>query len=601
MVPDIAVRALQHYFGYREFRPAQCEVVKTLLRGEDCMAIMPTGAGKSICFQVPALLHKGITLVFTPLISLMKDQVDGLLLQNLPAAFLNSSLSADDFGRRVRDLQRGEIKLLYLAPERLDALWFRKILLELPVSQIIIDEAHCVSQWGHDFRPSYRKIAPFIEEFKKKPIVGAFTATATEEVEEDIKRLLHLQSSKVFITGFDRPNLSFHVEHVANKLSYIIRYIEAHKEECGIIYCATRKEVEHVYQELLKVNIKVGYYHAGLDDEIRKKHQEDFIFDRVSVMVATNAFGMGIDKSNVRYILHYQMPRNMESYYQEAGRAGRDGNEGECILLYNGQDVRIQKFLIDRSDYEPHRRDIELQRLQKMIDYCFTGGCLRSYILQYFGEIPPSNFCKNCSSCLRKGEEKNITKEAKAVFRAIAVTEERYGATMITSLLVGVENERIRYYGYHRLPEFGALRDLTEKEIKDLIRMLIATGYIESSSGKYPTLSLMPAADDVLQGMAEVTQIMPRVVEGQKKTSALKKSGKREKGLFIYLREHRKRLAQEEGVPPYLIFSDTVLIDMVEQRPKTLADFYSLKGVGQVKLEKYGMSFLKAISDYKEK
>lgn len=591
---ETAKNALQHYFGYKSFRPHQKAVVECLLRGEDCLAIMPTGAGKSICFQIPALVGDGITLVFTPLISLMKDQVDGLQLQNVPATYLNSSVTGDEFGRRVNAVQNGRIKLLYLAPERLENEWFYNLLLTLPIRQVIIDEAHCVSQWGHDFRIAYQRIAPFIAALPHKPIVGAFTATATEEVRRDMRNLLGLHKETVFVTSFDRPNLQFAVARAEDKMAYLLQYVMAHKEESGIIYCATRKDVERVYSHLVKSGIRAGCYHGGLDDELRKEQQELFIYDKVQIMVATNAFGMGIDKSNVRYILHYQMPRNMEGYYQEAGRAGRDGGPGECILLYSGRDVLIHKFLIERAQLSPERQERELVRLNQMVNYCFTQDCLRSYILTYFGEKTQNSKCMNCSNCLGKHEDRNLTAEAKMVFRAVEVTGERYGMTFIADFLAGKENERIRRFGYDNLPAFGRLQHWDSKDIKQLIRLLTDSGYIHSSGGKYPVLSLQPAARQVLRGVAEVTQRVR--VEAPKKIE--KTRG--EQSLFAHLRAHRKSLARAEGVPPYLIFSDTVLIDMAALKPRTLADFYKLKGVGEVKLEKYGLSFLKAIAAYKE-
>lgn len=601
MLPDIALRALRHYFGYNSFRPAQERVVEALIAGEDCVAIMPTGAGKSICFQVPALLRKGITLVFTPLISLMKDQVDGLMVQNIPATFLNSSLTNEEFGQRLHEVRAGKVKLLYLAPERLEVEWFRTLLQEMPVAQVIIDEAHCVSQWGHDFRPSYKLIGPFIKTLPHKPIVGAFTATATEEVERDIKQLLGLEEATVFAAGFDRPNLRFSVMRDVKKDDYVLDYVLGHKEDSGVIYCATRKDVEKVYQLLVKAGVKAGYYHGGLADQTRKEQQERYSFDAIQVMVATNAFGMGIDKSNVRYILHYQMPRNMEGYYQEAGRAGRDGGPGECILLYSGRDVMIHKFLIDQGKHAPEQRSLELKRLQQMVDYCFTTECLRAYILKYFGEVPQKKKCHNCSSCLNTSIVRTITGEAKDVFRAISATEERYGIGFIASFLVGAETDRMRFHGYHRLAEFGRLASWSEKDVKELIRLLMADGYIESSGGKYPILSLTPLARDVLEGLRDVQQALPSVAPTTAKARPRARvSSRKGSGLFEHLRKHRKELADKEKVAPFLIFPDTVLIDMVAAKPTTLADLYELKGVGAVKLEKYGLSFLKALSEYKE-
>ncbi len=597
MTEKYALQVLQKYFGYSSFRPGQEQVVQALLTGQDSLSIMPTGAGKSICFQVPALVRRGMTLVFTPLISLMKDQVDGLLLQHIPATYINSTLSPDEFKQRLAYIREGQIKLLYLAPERLESDWFCQLLRELPIGQVVIDEAHCVSQWGHDFRPAYKLIAPFLKTLPRKPVVGAFTATATIAVEEDMKRLLGLETAKLFITGFDRPNLAFRVMHMSNRLDFIHDYVHQHAEENGVIYCATRKDVETVYQSLIKSGVKAGYYHAGLSDDLRREQQNLYAYDKVSVMVATNAFGMGIDKSNVRYVLHYQMPRNMESYYQEAGRAGRDGGESECILLYNGRDVMIHKYLIEQSIEEPQRRQVELDRLQKMIDYCFCATCLRKYILRYFGEEVPWETCGHCSSCQDKVGKVNLTREAKYIFRAIRATEERYGTSMIADIVGGVQTDRIHRFKYDALPMFGSLAKLDEKEIKGLIRQLVASGFIHSTTGKYPILGLTAAAEDVLDGLKEIEQIRPTVARAPKR----KMAKQRPSGLFEHLRNHRKLIAEKVGVPPYLIFPDTVLIDMVTKKPKTLADLYEIKGIGEVKLRNYGLSFLQAISEYKER
>lgn len=602
---DRALQLLQTYFGYTSFRPAQEAPVNSLLKNEDVVAIMPTGAGKSICFQIPALCKSGLTVVFSPLISLMKDQVDGLVDQNIPAALINSTLTQTEFNKTMYDVRSGNIKLLYIAPERLGSNFFCNVLRSMPISQVIVDEAHCISQWGHDFRPSYRLIGDWLASLPKRPVVGAFTATATKAVENDIKKLLGLDHANVYVTGFDRPNLSFSVVRTPKRMDYVVDYVRRHSHENGIIYCSTRKDVERVYDNLTRAGIQTGYYHAGLSDEMRKDMQNKYAFDRLQVMVATNAFGMGIDKSNVRYVLHYQMPRNMESYYQEAGRAGRDGAPAECILLYSGQDVRVHKYLIEQGHLEPQREQVELRKLQFMIDYCFCSTCLRKYMLAYFGEIVPWLECSNCSSCNTKGERVNVTKEAKAIFRAIIATEERYGASMISSIVRGERTDRITRAGLDALSVFGYLSDVGDKEIKGLIQQFVASGYLRSSMGKYPVLSVTAGAEEVLAGHKEVEEIRQEVIVPSRKTkksasisrSEVPRSGSG--GLFEHLRQHRKQLASQLGVPPYIIFPDTVLIDLANIRPKTLGEFGNIKGVGEAKLKKYGLSFLEAISQYK--
>ena len=599
-----ALRMLETYFGYTSFRPAQEAPIASLLRNEDVIGIMPTGAGKSICFQIPALCKAGLTIVFSPLISLMKDQVDGLLVQNIPAALINSTLTQAEFNKTMYEVRSGKIKLLYIAPERLGSNFFCNVLRALPIAQVIVDEAHCISEWGHDFRPSYRLIGEWLNSLPKRPIVGAFTATATKYVENDIKKLLGLDKANVYVTGFDRPNLSFSVIRTPKRMDYVVHYVRQHDNENGIIYCATRKDVDRVYENLTRAGIKVGHYHGGLSDEVRREMQNAYADDKLQVMVATNAFGMGIDKSNVRYVLHYQMPRNMESYYQEAGRAGRDGAPAECILLYSGQDVQVHKYLIEQSIETPERQEVELRKLQSMIDYCFCSNCLRKYMLNYFGESTVWTTCDNCSSCKGSGDKVNVTKEAKAIFRAIMGTDERYGASMITSIVRGERTDRIMRAGHDALPVFGLLSNVDEKSIKGLIQQFVASGYLRSSSGKYPVLSLTAGAEEVLAGHKEVEEIrqhvsVPSRTSRSTSTTSRGKASSGAGGLFEHLRQHRKRLAEEAGLRPYLIFPDTVLIDLANLRPTTLGEFGNVKGVGEAKLKKYGLSFLQAITEYK--
>lgn len=596
-----ALDVLQHYWGYDAFRPAQEVPVSTLLAGHDLVAIMPTGAGKSICFQVPALLQEGLTIVFSPLISLMKDQVDGLRQQKIPAAFINSTLDQETFNKTLYYVRIGAVKILYISPERLASQFFRNVLQTLKISQIIVDEAHCISQWGHDFRPAYQLIGQFLKTMSHRPVVGAFTATATKAVERDIKVLLGLENAQVHITGFDRPNLHFAVARLSQRMDYIVDYVKAHQEQSGVIYCITRKDVEKVYQNLVKAGIAAGYYHAGLPDQVRKDMQNKYAFDEIQVMVATNAFGMGIDKSNVRYVLHYQMPRNMESYYQEAGRAGRDGGPAECILLYNGQDVQVHKYLLEQSQLEPARLSIEQRKLQAMIDYCFTSQCLRKYMLAYFGQEVPWNKCHNCSTCLHQGQVQDMTAEAKAIFRAIRGTDERFGTTMISAIVRGEHNDRIRRAGYDALPVFGALSSYSAQEVKGMIQQFVASGYLKQSMGKYPILSLQAGAEEVLAGHSKVQEIKQEVARPRAKRTgdhSRISMGASTNSLFEALRLHRKRIALTQKVPPYLVFTDTVLIDLAALKPKTLADFANIKGVGEAKLKKYGTSFLAVIAQY---
>ena len=599
-----ALRMLETYFGYTSFRPAQEAPIASLLRNEDVIGIMPTGAGKSICFQIPALCKAGLTIVFSPLISLMKDQVDGLLVQNIPAALINSTLTQSEFNKTMYEVRSGKIKLLYIAPERLSSNFFCNVLRALPIAQVIVDEAHCISEWGHDFRPSYRLIGEWLNSLPKRPIVGAFTATATKYVENDIKKLLGLDKANVYVTGFDRPNLSFSVIRTPKRMDYVVHYVRQHANENGIIYCATRKDVDRVYENLTRAGIKAGHYHGELNDEVRREMQNAYADDKLQVMVATNAFGMGIDKSNVRYVLHYQMPRNMESYYQEAGRAGRDGAPAECILLYSGQDVQVHKYLIEQSIETPERQDVELRKLQSMIDYCFCSNCLRKYMLNYFGESTVWTTCDNCSSCKGSADKVNVTKEAKAIFRAIMGTDERYGASMITSIVRGERTDRIMRAGHDALPVFGLLSNVDEKSIKGLIQQFVASGYLRSSTGKYPVLSLTAGAEEVLAGHKEVEEIRQYVsVPSRTSKSAASvvrgKSSSTSGGLFEHLRQHRKHLAEKAGLRPYLIFPDTVLIDLANLRPTTLGEFGNVKGVGEAKLKKYGLTFLQAIAEYK--
>lgn len=578
---------LKHYYGYNEFRSGQVKVISSLLAGRDALAIMPTGAGKSICFQIPALLLPGVTLVISPLISLMKDQVDALNNQGIPATYINSSLSGEETRQRLSELAGGRYKLVYVAPERLELNTFQTSLRELDISMIAIDEAHCVSQWGHDFRPSYRNIAPFIRKLAPRPIVGAFTATATPEVKTDIIASLSLAKPDVYVTGFDRPNLSFSVLRGENKQKFLLEYVKTNAKQSGIIYAATRKEVEQLHAFLRQKGYAAGRYHAGLDDSERTMMQEQFLYDDIRVMVATNAFGMGIDKSNVRYVIHYNMPRNMEAYYQEAGRSGRDGEPGECTLLFGQQDVMLQKFLIEKSVENPERKHHELRKLQDMVDYCHTPECLRQYILRYFGEAPDRESCGNCGNCNAGGEVTDVTNQSRPVFECVRQLRERFGITVVAEVLKGSNSQKIRQLGLSRVMSYGALSGLTLPEIKTLIQRLIATRYLQLTESEYPVVQLTAMGTSVLTNQAKVLQ----QVVAQRRIES-------DDALFETLRQLRKQVAQREKVPPYVVFADSTLREMCQHCPGDANALRQIKGVGDLKLAKYGAEFLECIHNY---
>ncbi|MCD1260032.1 DNA helicase RecQ [Paenibacillus athensensis] len=585
-----ARKVLQHVYGYPEFREGQKNIIASLLDGRDTLGIMPTGGGKSICYQVPALLLEGVTLVVSPLISLMKDQVDALTSFGVPATFINSTLDNREVEQRLQAAMQGKIKLLYIAPERLESERFRMRMQALKLPFVAIDEAHCVSQWGHDFRPSYTAIAPFIRSLPHRPLVAAFTATATAEVTEDIARLLELDHANVYINGFSRDNLSLTILRGENKRDYVMNYVKEHTHQPGIIYAATRKDVEDLYEQLRKKGFAAGKYHAGLSDEERSFAQESFLYDDIRVMVATNAFGMGIDKSNVRYVIHYSMPKNMEAYYQEAGRAGRDGEPSECILLFSAQDIMTQKFLIEQNQTQtPERKANEYKKLQTMIDYCYSPRCLRNYILHYFGETEVDTTCGNCSSCKDDRDTVDITVEAQKIFSCIRRMNERFGISMVASVLKGSKAKKVLDYRFDRLPTYGIMRELAEKEISDLINVLISEGFLALSDGQYPVVRLQQPAADVLQGKQQVFQ---KVRRQQVKAAAVDNT------LFEQLRLLRREIAQREKVPPYIIFSDSTLREMSEICPTTAAGMLAVKGVGEVKFRNYGLPFLELLRTY---
>lgn len=596
---------LKQYFGYTSFRPGQHEVIQTLLDGRDCLAIMPTGAGKSICFQLPALIQPGVTLVISPLISLMKDQVDSLVNQEIPATYINSQCTFEESKARFAAIRAGRVKLVYISPERLENEFFTSFMQSLPISMFIIDEAHCVSQWGHDFRPSYCAIKDWIAALPRRPVVGAFTATATEKVKEDMMTLLGLEKERIFIGGLDRPNLYFRVVRTNRKLDFALAYVQQHQEDSGIIYAATRKEVDRVYEELTRRGIRAGRYHAGLSDDVRRTMQDAFTYDRLQVIVATNAFGMGIDKSNVRYVIHYQMPKNIESYYQEAGRAGRDGAPGECILLFSRQDIMIQKFLIEQSVHDPQQQAIEFRLLNAMVRYCEGNHCLRHYILTYFGEHPSWQRCEKCGNCDQETVEEDMTEQVRSICLCVDELKGRFGMTMVCDILKGSQNAKVRRYGFENNSAFGMLGDFTLSEVRDMVRQCIDDGYLDQSDGKYPVVSLTADGRQALSGSRRIVQ--QKVVAADPVPELPKRQQKRRAGaidedalrpLFDTLRAVRLELAKDEHIPPFVIFSDATLWDMAALKPDSLDAMSQIKGVGSFKLHKYGRQFVGAIQSY---
>lgn len=605
---------LKKYFGYDDFREGQEPIIDAILNGQDVLAIMPTGAGKSLCFQVPALLLPGITLVISPLISLMKDQVQSLNEAGIHAAYINSSLTESQIATALRKAANGQYQIIYVAPERLQTYGFLTFAQQAEISMVTVDEAHCISQWGQDFRPGYLKIVQFIKYLKKRPIVSAFTATATENVKEDILCVLGLQKPKVLVTGFDRKNLYFAVETPRKKDIYVINYVKEHTGESGIIYCATRKNTDAVYEKLCAEGVPAAKYHAGLSGEERRQSQDDFIYDKSPVMVATNAFGMGIDKSNVRYVIHYNMPQSLENYYQEAGRAGRDGEVSECILLYSAQDVMINRFLLESKDTDSGFSDEEFtairerdeERLRTMTYYCLTKNCLREYILHYFGEQGNSE-CGNCSNCLKEYEQMDVTDAAKDIISCITEMRERYGINVVAGTLLGDNRAKLREYGVSSYRSYGSLKEMSEAGIKQIINELLVEKLLVLTQDKYSLLKVTAAAEEVLKGTRKVSLKKQKLDEVQEAKAAQRRTSQtaqkrrsdilNSKGLELFerLRSLRSGIAREESMPPYIIFSDKTLVDMCIRLPFTQAEMLEVAGVGENKFQKYGKRFLKEI------
>ncbi|MDA1664661.1 DNA helicase RecQ [Bacillus cereus] len=583
-----AQELLASYFGYSSFRRGQDETIKNVLDGKDTVCIMPTGGGKSICYQIPALVFEGTTLVISPLISLMKDQVDTLVQNGISATYINSSISIAEANQRIQLAKQGHYKLLYVAPERLDSMEFVDQLIDMKIPMVAIDEAHCISQWGHDFRPSYLHIHRILDYLPEKPLVLALTATATPQVREDICNTLEINQENTIMTTFERENLSFSVIKGQDRNAYLADYIRQNQKESGIIYAATRKVVDQLYEDLMKAGVSVSKYHAGMSDSDRNEQQELFLRDEVSVMVATSAFGMGIDKSNIRYVIHYQLPKNMESYYQEAGRAGRDGLDSTCILLYSSQDVQVQRFLIDQSTGES-RFSNELEKLQNMTDYCHTEQCLQSFILQYFGEEPKED-CGRCGNCTDNRESIDVTRESQMVLSCMIRTNQRFGKQMIAQVLTGSKNKKVIEFNFHTLPTYGLLSNRSVKEVSEFIEFLISDELIAVEHGTYPTLKVTEKGKEVLLGKENVLR----------KERVETRQIVQDHPLFEVLREVRKEIAQGEGVPPFVIFSDQTLKDMCVKMPQSDSELLTVKGIGEHKLVKYGSHFLQAVQHFIE-
>ena len=583
-IKDTALYALKKFYGYNSFRPGQMNIIFNILSKKDVFCIMPTGAGKSICYQIPALIMNGVTLVISPLISLMKDQVDSLKENGITATYINSTQSMEEIKDILKDASLGLYKLIYIAPERLESKVFVQMIRNLHISQVAVDEAHCVSEWGHDFRVSYRYIKPFVDLLPNRPVISAFTGTATDEVKEDSMNLLGLRNPIKYVGDINRENLSINIFKEEDKLEGIKDIIREHEDESGIIYCLSRKEVENLYTYLREYGYNVSMYHGGLEDYDKEKAQDDFLFERTNIMVATNAFGMGIDKSNVRYIVHCTIPKNLESYYQEIGRGGRDGEACKCYLFYNRDDIRRVEFILNKSSGFK-RKEIALRKLQSMIDFCEEDGCYRAFLLKYFNKEWSRNYCGNCSNCLGNDEVRDFTREGQIILSTVYRTRENYGISVLIDILRGIKGPKIIEKNLDKITTFSLMKDYSSSFIKAIINEMLTQGYVSLKEGTYSMLKLNNKSMDILLGKADMYLL---VKEDEKPI---------DEELFHKLKLWRKSKAIKENIKPYIIFSDSSLISIVNRLPKSIEELLQVRGVGEKKAEKYGDEILKLLSN----